>query len=413
MKRGNVYWAYFYIDGVRFQRSTGTGNKRQAQTIEQRFKEEANAERHQVVRFDRRLTVAAVVARFLADGQPRAHHRYQLTTLLPFFGDTEVKRLTRNTARDYREWRKQVKPAIADATVNRALSVLRHILYWAVDESLIESNPMARVPLAQERRLKRPVMSVAEEEAVLAVLPEYLRRIVIAALDTGMRRGEILKQRWEDIDLARKVLCVTRSKTAGVREIPLSTRLQDLLSDDPKPEGAVFTRYGKSLNWIRKGWLGALKRSGLRHFRFHDLRHTFNTRMMEAGVMQEIRMALMGHSVGARVHAIYTHIELPVKREAIRKLEAWITNQKQQMKKEQTDGNTETARSESNPGELAHSGQTGTQTVEEEITRRHSPGPGRQAERGDRGDGGGVEGEETTAGEVRTGTQVVRSELGK
>jgi len=239
MKRGNVYWAYFYIDGVRFQRSTGTGNMRRAQTIEQQLREEANDEQHQVVRFDPRITVAAVVARFLADGQPKSHHHYQLTTLVPFFGDTKVIRLNRNMAADYRGWRKKVKPAISDASVNRALSVLRHILYWAVDESLIKANPMARVPLTRERRLKRPVMSVVEEEALLAVLPGYLKRIVIAALDTGMRRGEILRQRWEDIDLSRKVLSVTRSKTAGgeAREIPLSTRLYDLLAEGPKSEG--------------------------------------------------------------------------------------------------------------------------------------------------------------------------------
>jgi hypothetical protein len=77
---------------------------------------------------------------------------------------------------------------------------------------------------------------------------------------------------------------------------------------------------------------------------------------MEAGVMQEVRMALMGHSTGSRVHATYTHIELPVKREAIRKLEEWKIHQLQhskdqllpeqgnndQQKKEITDARTET-----------------------------------------------------------------------
>jgi integrase len=415
MKRGNVYWAYFYIDGVRFQRSTGTGNKRQAQTIEQQLKEEANDDRHQVVRVDPRITVAAVVASFLADGQPKSHHHYQLTTLLPYFGDTEVVRLRRNMAREYREWRKKLKPKTSDATVNRALSVLRHILYWAVDESLIRANPLARLPLVRERRLKRPVMTVAEEELLLAAVPGYLKRIVIAALDTGMRRGEILKQRWENIDISRKVLAVTRAKTVGgeAREVPLSSRLFDLLVEDPKADGPVFTRYGKSLNWIRKGWLGALKRAGLRHFRFHDLRHTFNTRLMEAGVLQEIRMALMGHSVGAKVHATYTHIELPVKREAIRKLEAWITNQKNQMNKEKKDGCTETERSESNPDESANNGQVGAQTVGKEVAGRRGLGTSRQAESRNRGDGGRAESQKTAIGEVRTGPQAVRSELGR
>src|SRR5260370_12767130 len=87
---------------------------------------------------------------------------------------------------------------------------------------------------------------------------------------------------------------------------------------------------GAPLSWIRKGWLGALKRAKLRHFRFHDLRHTFNTRLMEAGVIQDVRMALMGHSVGSRVHSIYTHVELPVKREALARLEEWVRKHSQQ-----------------------------------------------------------------------------------
>jgi integrase len=57
------------------------------------------------------------------------------------------------------------------------------------------------------------------------------------------------------------------------------------------------------------------------------LRHTFNTRLMLAGVQQEIRKALMGHSSGEDVNSIYTHVELPAKQEAIRKLEEWLTTQ--------------------------------------------------------------------------------------
>ena len=75
---------------------------------------------------------------------------------------------------------------------------------------------------------------------------------------------------------------------------------------------------------MKRSWKTALKNARIRHVRFHDLRHTFNTRLMEAGVLQEIRMALMGHSAGSKVHATYTHIELPAKREAIRKLEQWV-----------------------------------------------------------------------------------------
>jgi hypothetical protein len=90
---------------------------------------------------------------------------------------------------------------------------------------------------------------------------------------------------------------------------------------------------------LKTGWKGALSRSGIRPMRFHGLRHTFNTRLMEAGVMQEIRKSLMGHSSGGEINAIYTHVELPAKREAIQKLERWIAaEQKARKEKQEADG---------------------------------------------------------------------------
>src|SRR5439155_6789415 len=97
-------------------------------------------------------------------------------------------------------------------------------------------------------------------------------------------------------------------------------------------KGLVINFRGRPVRIVKRTWKTALKNAGIRHVRFHDLRHTFNTRLMEAGVLQEIRMALMGHSAGSKVHATYTHIELPAKREAIRKLEQWVEQQPQQMK---------------------------------------------------------------------------------
>jgi site-specific recombinase XerD len=99
-----------------------------------------------------------------------------------------VVRITKTTAADYRRKRQREKP-VSDATVNRDLSVLKHILYWGVDESLLAANPLARMKMVRERKTKRSVMSVEQEQKILATASEHLRPIIIAALDTGMRRG--------------------------------------------------------------------------------------------------------------------------------------------------------------------------------------------------------------------------------
>lgn len=327
-RRGNVFWAYVYIDGVRHAKSTGTANRRQAEQIEQRFKDELNLKRQGMSQLAPETTFGALAARFLAEGQPKPYHVDRLKVLLPYFAETPIGQITKNLAIGYRKYRHAEKQ-LTDTTVNRDLEALRSILFWAVDEGLLSANPLSRVRMTRERKKPRFVISVAEEELLLQSAAPHLRQIIVAALDTGMRRGEILTQRWEHIDFNRQVLSVTHSKTpeGEAREVPLTGRLLDLLRAQQKPEGLVFTFDGSPIHKIKTAWKAAIRRAGIRYYRFHDLRHAFNCRMMEAGVLQEVRKALMGHSSGEDVHSIYVHVELPMKRDAIRKLEAWVRDQ--------------------------------------------------------------------------------------
>ena len=171
---------------------------------------------------------------------------------------------------------------------------------------------------------KKPVLSFAEEQALLATCAPHLRDITIFALDTGMRRGEILNQTWEDVDFERRLLNVTHSKTpeGEAREIPLTKRVLDLLSAMKKDSRLIFTFEGERIGSLKTGWKAAIRRAEIRYIRFHYLRQTFNTRLLELSVSREVRMALLGHTFGD-THESYEHIELPLKREAIKKLEAW------------------------------------------------------------------------------------------
>lgn len=409
MKRGNVWWVYLYRDGQRFQQSTGTGKRKQAEKIEDKLKEELNDRRFQLVDADPSMTFGELAARFIASGSVRPHHLYHLKFLLPFFSDFLALRITKSLAEDFRKERHARNPAIKDATINRDLSVLRHILYWAVDEQLFPANPLARLKMVRERRIRRQILSLAEEESLLGVATGHLRTMLLIALDTGMRRGEITSQRWEDIDFAQKILSVTHSKTpeGESREIPLTARLYEILKEDRKPDGLVIQFHDQPVHIVKRTWTTALKKSGIRHVRFHDLRHTFNTRLMEAGVLQEVRMALMGHSPGAKIHAVYTHIELPTKRKAIRKLEQWVHDQQQEFKEEH-DASTKAERTQ---GESA--GKVRAETLEEEEPRRGGLGTGRQAEGRDRGDGGRIESEEATTRQVRGSEEALRIGVGE
>jgi integrase len=174
-------------------------------------------------------------------------------------------------------------------------------------------------------------MSFREERSLLAKAPDHLRRIIRCALDTGMRRGEILAERWEDIDFDNRILHVTHSKTpeGEARDIPLTNALYEMLLAMRRSHGPVFTYQDDAIKIVKTTWASSLRRAGLRHFRFHDLRHTANTRMMLAGVLQEVRREILGHTSrrSRDVNDRYTQIELPEKRDAIQKLETWLASQ--------------------------------------------------------------------------------------
>jgi integrase len=326
-KRGGVFWSYVWLDGVRHARSTKTGNRRLAEQIDQKHREELHLRATQCPELNPEMLFAELVTRFLGTGSAKQWHRERLTVLLPYFAEFRIARITKGAVREYRAERHRTK-TLTETTVNRDIQCLRHLLYWAVDEGILAANPIARIRLERVRRKKKPVLSLAEEALLVPAASEHLREITIVALDTGMRRGEILNQKWEDVDFARRLLYVTHSKTpeGEAREIPLTDRVLALFTRKRRDSGLIFTFDGKPIFSLKTGWKTAIRKAGIRYIRFHYLRHTFNTRLLELGVTREVRMALLGHTFGD-THESYEHVELPLKREAIRKLDAWREEQ--------------------------------------------------------------------------------------
>jgi len=204
-KRGNVYWTALWNEGERTMRSLETSNRRQAETLEQRLRDELHTKRFQLPNFKPEMPFGELYARFLAEGEVKAYHRDRAKMLLPFFSETPIGTITKNDIARYRKYRHEehrrkskqsdTKP-LSETTVNRDIEVIRHLLFWAADEGFIPANPIARIRMVRERGKRRPVVSVADEIKLLAACSEHLWPIVVAALDTGMRRGELLTELW-------------------------------------------------------------------------------------------------------------------------------------------------------------------------------------------------------------------------
>lgn len=111
-----------------------------------------------------------------------------------------------------------------------------------------------------------------------------------------MRKSEILNLKWTDIDFEFGFIEVLQSKSGKSRKIPISDKLESLLRSLPKVCDYVFQIDGEKIGDIKKCWNSAVKRAGITNFRFHDLRHTVATRMVEKGIDLVVVKEILGHA---------------------------------------------------------------------------------------------------------------------
>ncbi|GAI42281.1 unnamed protein product, partial [marine sediment metagenome] len=186
---------------------------------------------------------------------------------------------------------------LVQGRVNIELSCLRAMFNKAILWSKAVQNPVRHVKMLSEKNRRLRYLKEDEIERLIANCPDYLRPIVVIALNTGMRKGEILNLKWEDVDLGTRIIYVVNTKTNEKREIPVNTVLYAMLVDLRTKSGAyVFPNdAGEPYVDIRKGFRTAIKKSHIRNFRFHDLRHTFASQLVMKGVDLKTIQELLGH----------------------------------------------------------------------------------------------------------------------
>lgn len=220
---------------------------------------------------------------------------------------------------------------IQRTTAGREFAGLRSALSKAVEWKLLEQNPLKAMKIKgtearkvvrhlspdEETRLRAALkrrdgyMIAAREsgnrwreefgKAPLPVLPrdgyaDHLTPAVLIAMNTGLRRGELMSLEWRDIDLERRVLTVRRerAKSGKQRHIPLNAEAMAVLGQWKSQRGGQGRLF--QVNDPKKAWEGLLEAAGIVEFRFHDLRHHFASRLVMAGVDLNTVRELLGHA---------------------------------------------------------------------------------------------------------------------
>jgi integrase len=234
----------------------------------------------------------------------------------------------------------------SDASVNREMSCLHHLFDKAEEWEMIETSPFNRGKslMLKENNQRVRFLNEDEIEKLLSNCPPHLKRVVVCALNTGMRRQEILSLQWSQI--RNDFIYLRKTKTNEARQIPVNGDLAKLFKEikaeknpkgnvialDGKPANVlqlntnqVFTFGGRPIDGVKSSFKTALKNAGIADFRFHDLRHTFASQLiMKGGTLKDVQ-ELLGHKT-MTMTLRYAHHSQQHKKKAVNLLNGLTAN---------------------------------------------------------------------------------------
>lgn len=202
-------------------------------------------------------------------------------------------------ANDIEQARLELLDDCAPATVNRYLAALKATFSLAVRNKKADSNPVKTVRLMRESNQRVRWLSEAEESRLMAVLPKKYRPMVIVSLNTALRKSEQLNLQWRDVDFRQGLLLVRNSKPGDSRYVPMNAAVVQTLKALPRRIHSPFVfagrKAGAHMNDLPKYWEEYLKKAKIENFHWHDLRHTFASRLVMAGADLYTVKKLLGH----------------------------------------------------------------------------------------------------------------------
>jgi len=328
-KRGVVYLLDYRVNGYRKVESLGKITKREAELIMAQRQKEIAEGRFPIIKDYGRILFFKTCDEWLE--WSRAHKRSYIRDeglvkkLKSYFGNIPLCQITRRKAEEYQAWRinqrkKDGKP-ISPATVNREMAMLKRIINKAMEWGKASKNPISKIKMFPEERKLR-FLSQQELTRLVECSPEALKPIIIIAVFTGMRRGEILNLKWANIRWDLGLIYVEHTKTNKIREIPMAKVVKDILwqlKRKSKSEYVFVDGEGKPLKTPRYWFDKAVENAGIKDCTFHTLRHTFASDLVKANVNLKVVQELLGHR-DLSVTLRYAHLSPGAKEQAIQML---------------------------------------------------------------------------------------------
>lgn len=301
-KKNDIWYIDYYHNGKRVRESVGPGRQRDAEAALAKRKVQIKENRM----FDANTVCDLIFSRMMNDflAYAKIHRKsyrgfcVKSKPLIAAFGEKLIRDITPSDIEGYKKARAEI---VAVSTVNRELAILKAAYNRLIRDGVFNGpNPASKIALFSEQHLARDRVLTSEKyQRLISAMHPTLVPIAETALHTGMRLGEILNLRWDQVDFKGGFinLAPEDTKSAYARSVPLNNRVTSLLHslirrlDTP----FVFHFKGKRRTSIQTAWRAACRRAGIADFHFHDLRHMAVTRMVNAGIPETAIMAISGH----------------------------------------------------------------------------------------------------------------------
>lgn len=321
-QRGRIWYADYYVHGKRVQISTGTTSKAEAQRVYARHLTE-------VPRWNTGGSVRVRFSEFCecylehAKLHKRSWIRDQqmLKHLTEFFQGWLLSDISPLAIERYKRERAK---AVSPATVNRELALLKHIFNLATTwGQYVGLNPLRAVKFLAEDNFRFRTLTPDEEAQLVRCASPYLQDLIVFAINTGLRLGDILNLTWEEVDLDRGVLRRSVQKNRRMLEVPLNERAESVINAWHGMRKCQYVFYNPETgDRFKDLWLGlkkACKKAEIEGVTWHTFRHTFASRLTRHGADLVTVKELLGHS-DVSVTMRYAHTNYDTKKRAVRLL---------------------------------------------------------------------------------------------
>ena len=254
----------------------------------------------------------------------RMNEEFRIADLLRLHGSKLAFEVTPEILHEYFQWQRTLK---APSTVYQQFRVLRRFWLAMVEQNMVPFDATRGLAQAPPRTSRARALTPQEYQDVIACTTFRSHSKVLLAGDAGLRAGEIIILRKSNLNMKEHLIEFFRPKTRVMSVVPMTPRLHEALSDKIRrlqdPDALLFSRAGQMLR--TRDFIDSVRRRSGVAFRFHDLRHTFATRVAQTGCRNRILQVLLGHT--ARTPSeIYDHPTLEELRSTIDAMDAATHN---------------------------------------------------------------------------------------